>query len=59
MTNCQSIRDSVAAYLAGSTTMSQRPDSCIITLPIPTLDGRLVDVFVEGTLADYVVVHDG
>lgn len=59
MTNCQSIRDSVAAYLAGSTTMSQGPDSCIITLPIPTLDGRLVDVFVEGTLGDYVVVHDG
>jgi hypothetical protein len=59
MTNCQSIKESLRAYLAGSTAVSQGPDSCIITLPIPTLDGRLVDVFIEGTVGDYMVIHDG
>lgn len=59
MTNCQSIKESLTAYLTGSTVVSQSSDSCIITLPIPTLDGRLVDVFIDGTLGDYVNVHDG
>jgi hypothetical protein len=31
----------------------------VATLSIPTIDGRLVDVFVATTLGDYFIVHDG
>jgi hypothetical protein len=59
MTNCHSLRDSLASHLNESMVVSESGDLCIITLPIPTLDGRLVDVCVERKLGDYFVVHDG
>ena len=56
---CHLTKESLMAYLASATAVGQLGDSCVATLPIPTVDGRLVDVFVETTLGDYLVVHDG
>jgi hypothetical protein len=56
---CHSTRESLMAYLASATSVAKVGNSCVATLPIPTVDGRLVDVFVEDTLGDYFVVHDG
>ena len=57
--NCQATRASLLEYLASATRIAQVGSACVATLPIPTVDGRLVDVFVENTLGDYFVVHDG
>jgi hypothetical protein len=57
--NCQTTRESLMGYIANATAITQIGDTCVATLPIPTLDGRLVDVFVDTTLGDYFVVHDG
>jgi hypothetical protein len=34
-------------------------DTCAITLPIPTVDGRIVGVFIEQRLVDFFLVNDG
>ena len=57
--NCNSIRDSVVDLIAGQTSVSTRRSLCVVTLPIKTLDGRYVEVFVEPRLGDMVLVHDG
>jgi hypothetical protein len=57
--NCQTTRESLARYISDATVVTRIGDTCTATLPIPTIDGRLVDVFVETTLGDYFVVHDG
>jgi hypothetical protein len=55
---CDSFREAVAKYLANSTTAERIRDLCVVTLPIPTVDGRMVDVFVENKVGDYYLVHD-
>jgi hypothetical protein len=55
---CQSLKESLVRHFARATAVSQMGDACVATLPIPTVDGRVVDVFVETTLGDYFVVHD-
>ena len=57
--NCQTTRESLTRYIASETAVTQIGETCVANLPIPTVDGRLVDVFVETTLGDYFVVHDG
>ena len=57
--NCQTTRESLIGYIANATAVTQIGETCVATLPIPTVDGRLVNVFVETTLGDYFVVHDG
>lgn len=57
--NCRTMRDSLMEHIARTTAVAQIDNLCVATLPIPTIDGRLVDVFIETTLGDYVVVHDG
>jgi hypothetical protein len=59
MVNCNSIKDSILNHMAEQTFISQTKDLCVVTLPIKTLDGRLVDVFIDERQADYYVVHDG
>ena len=59
MVSCQSLKESVLLYLSEVTSVTELRDGCIITLPVPTLDARLVDVFVEATGSDYMLVHDG
>jgi len=59
VSQCQTIRDSLAAYLLESTIAEQVGDACVITLPIPTVDGRVVGVFIEPRVGDYFLVNDG
>ena len=56
--NCQSIKESVLAHLTGCTSVERSGDLCIITLPVQTVDDRLVDVFVEMRNQDFYLVHD-
>src|ERR1700683_2418710 len=49
----------LVACLQASTVAEQIGDTCVITLPIPTVDGRVVGVFVESRVGDYFLVSDG
>ena len=57
--DCETARESLVAYISSATSITRTNGVCVITLPIPTVDNRLVDVFVEGTIGDYLLVHDG
>ena len=59
VSKCQFVKDSLVAYLLQTTVSEQIGDTCVVTLPIPTIDGRFVDVFVESKIGDYLLVHDG
>ena len=39
--------------------VSDHDGRCVVSLPIETLDGRFVDVYVEFKAGGHVVVHDG
>jgi hypothetical protein len=56
---CRSLRESLTEYLAQATAVQEVGDMCVATLPVPTVDGRLVDVVVESRMNDYCLVHDG
>ncbi len=56
---CSSIRDSLLSFFGTELEVSTFEDQCIITLPLKTLDDRFLDVYVEPSIGDYVVVHDG
>lgn len=57
--SCRSIRDLIVAYLGAHIEVTTAENHCIVSLPISTVDDRLVDVYVRQTMADYVVVSDG
>lgn len=57
--SCQSVKESLLSFLSQSTAVERNDGLCIATLPIPTVDGRLVDVFIENPMGDYFAVHDG
>lgn len=57
--DCLTTRDKLIDHLAKTTEVSQVGNLCVVTLPIPTIDSRLVGVFIETTITDYCVVHDG
>lgn len=56
--SCDSVREVILKHLSELTRVEQARDLCIATLPVRTLDGRLVDVFIEQRIGDYVRVHD-
>lgn len=56
---CDSLRDSLRTHLLESTITEKVGDACVVTLPMPTIDGRIVSAFVESRAADYFLVHDG
>ncbi len=56
--DCQSIRESILQHLGEATSVERSGELCIVTLPIRTVDNRLVDVFVESRQADFYLVHD-
>lgn len=58
MVNCGSIHESISKHLSSCTAVEQIRDLCVATLPIRTVDGRLVDVFIEQRSGDYFFVHD-
>lgn len=58
--NCTSIKQLMDEYLSVQTEVQQLEDTCVITLPLQTLDQRFVDVFIEPRGAgDYFLVNDG
>jgi hypothetical protein len=56
---CNFLKQSLLTYFEEATSVEDAGDSCVVTLPIPTLDQRLVDIFVEARVGDYYIVHDG
>jgi hypothetical protein len=56
--NCQSIKNAVLQHLTEGTSVEHAGNLCIVTLPIRTIDDRLVDVFVESRQSDFYLVHD-
>jgi hypothetical protein len=57
--NCTFLKDALVDHVTAQIGVDQLRDLCVITLPIRTLDGRLVDVFVEQRVGGYLLVHDG
>lgn len=58
-TNCGSMKESLLAYLRSEIEVAAFRDYCVFTLPLKTVDDRLVDVIVERRTSDYFLVHDG
>jgi hypothetical protein len=56
--NCQSIKDTVLQHLIERTAVERSGDICIVTLPIRTIDDRLVDIFIEPRQKDFYFIHD-
>lgn len=56
--NCESIKDSFAEFLAASTTVLSVGQTCVLTLPVLSVDGRWADVFIERKLKNNLLVHD-
>lgn len=55
---CQSVRNALLKHVAEMTLVEYTDSVCVATLPIITLDGRLVDVFIEPRNKDFFLVHD-
>lgn len=56
---CHSIRASLLHYLGEQTEILSLGDTCIISLPIKTVDNRWVEISVDQRMDGYYVVHDG
>lgn len=56
--HCSLIKESFLAYVANRTMVHEAGGECVITVPISTLDNRLVDVYVESYGKDFFRVHD-
>jgi len=56
---CKSVRGSILDFLSHQTIVEEVGGLCVATIPIPTVDGRFVDIYIEKKLGDYVLVHDG
>jgi hypothetical protein len=56
--NCGWLRSSILAYVGEQTDVHDIEDSCVVTLPIKTVDNRWVDVYVEPHGPDFFRVHD-
>jgi hypothetical protein len=56
--DCSSIRDSLLSYIGEQTDVVELRDTCVITLPLRTVDDRWIDVYVEKRAADFYLVHD-
>jgi hypothetical protein len=56
--SCKSLHESILKHLTDHTAVEQVRDLCVVTLPIRTVDNRLVDVFIEERATDYYFVHD-
>lgn len=57
-TNCLGIKPELIAFLERHVEVSADEGACVISLPLKTLDGRYIEVHVEATVGDVVLVHD-
>ncbi|HWB16701.1 MAG TPA: hypothetical protein VG538_09855 [Vicinamibacterales bacterium] len=55
---CSSIKDELLKFFTAHASVVTRGSMCVLTLPVRTIDGRFVEVFVEEKLGDAVLVHD-
>ena len=58
-TVCHSLKSSLVAFLNDQTEVFAADNYCVVTLPLKTLDGRFIDIYVESNFNDVVRVHDG
>lgn len=56
---CDSIKAALSAHLASLISIERLQDACVATLPLETLDGRMVGVFIEPRASDFFLIHDG
>lgn len=57
--NCSSIKSGLEAYLREGTHIRNRRGLCVLSLPLRTADGRWVSVYIEPTVGDAILIHDG
>ena len=57
-TECSSIKDSLLAFFGDQISVSSVRNLCVVSVPIESIDGLSVDVFVEPKPPDFFVVHD-
>src|SRR5687768_2862021 len=57
--NCRLVKADLARHLAKRVVVSSDKAQCAVSLPIQTLDGRYVEVFIQDKIGDFVLVHDG
>lgn len=55
---CGSTKAAFLKALSAHTSAKTRGNVCVLTLPLRTLDGRFIEVFVEQKLGDSLLVHD-
>ena len=58
-TNCHSIRDALGDFFRDRAVVAEMPGLCLLTLPLRTPDGHLIDVFIEQPFENRYLVHDG
>ena len=56
---CDSIRDALLEYFGDQTEVLSLRDTCVISLPIKTVDNRWIDVYIDQRMEGFYVVHDG
>ena len=57
--DCGTIKQGLLSYFQQEISIDTIRDQCAITLPITTLDQRLVTIYVEKRTDDFYLVHDG
>jgi hypothetical protein len=55
---CSSIRTGLLQYFGDQTEVLSLKDTCVISLPIKTVDNRWVDVYIDQRMDGFYVVHD-
>ncbi len=55
---CRSIRAALLEYFGEQTEVLSLGNTCVISLPIKTVDNRWVDVYIDERMEGYYVVHD-
>ena len=58
-TSCHSLRDSLVAYFAQEVEVATYREKCVVTLPLNTLDGSFISIYLEDMLNGLFVVNDG
>ncbi len=57
--DCRHVRDSLLEFFGRRLEVAAIGGRCVVSLPMETLDGRFVDVYVEPKAYGHVEVHDG
>jgi hypothetical protein len=55
---CSSIRAALLEYFVDQTEVLSLRDTCVISLPIKTVDNRWVEVYIDQRMEGFYVVHD-